>query len=98
MEQYEQAIRAPIGKTWNPETAVKELVKPKIVTKLGGIIQPISKADVFKKDSKKRKPDMGFQNKSADTKHKKRKHWLDSFMSCQCLEIDVFWQLRLYNV
>lgn len=75
VEQYEQAIRAPIGKTWNPETAVKELVKPKIVTKLGGIIQPISKADVFKKDSKKRKPDMGFQNKSADTKHiKKRKH------------------------
>lgn len=75
VEQYEQAIRAPIGKTWNPETAVKELVKPKIVTKLGGIIQPISKADVFKKDSKKRKPDMGFQNiKSVDTKHKKRKH------------------------
>lgn len=75
VEQYEQAIRAPIGKTWNPEMAVKELVKPKIVTKLGGIIQPISKADVFKKDSKKRKPDMGFQNiKSVDTKHKKRKH------------------------
>lgn len=74
VDQYEQSISAPIGKTWNPETAVKELVKPKIITKLGGIIQPISKADVFKKDSKKRKPNMGFQIKSVDTKHKKRKH------------------------
>ncbi|XP_062604678.1 uncharacterized protein LOC134266461 [Saccostrea cucullata] len=45
VDQYEQSIRAPIGKTWNPETAVRELVKPKVVTKLGSIIEPINKAD-----------------------------------------------------
>lgn len=76
VDQYEQSIRAPVGKTWNPETAVKELVKPKIITKLGSIIQPISKADVFKNDSKKRRADMSFHGQSAGPeKHKKRKKW-----------------------
>lgn len=74
--QYEQSIRAPIGKTWNPETAVKELVKPKVVTKMGTIIQPIEKADVFKHQNKKRRADMSFsasESSNVSRKHKKRK-------------------------
>jgi U3 small nucleolar RNA-associated protein 14 len=76
VDQYEQSIRAPIGKTWNPETAVKELVKPKVVTKLGTIIQPIDKADVFKHQNKKHRPDMSFnapKSTNVTGRHKKRK-------------------------
>ena len=52
--QFERSIRAPLGKTWNPETAYKELVKPKVVTSIGKIIAPIDKSEVDK-DAKKSK-------------------------------------------
>ncbi|XP_041352481.1 uncharacterized protein LOC121370976 [Gigantopelta aegis] len=45
MKQFEQSIRAPIGKDWNPEMAFKKLVEPKVVTQLGTIISPIDKDD-----------------------------------------------------
>ena len=52
-EQFEKSIRAPLGKTWNPETAYRELVKPKVVTRLGKIITPIDKSEVYKNVNKK---------------------------------------------
>ncbi|XP_052088938.1 U3 small nucleolar RNA-associated protein 14 homolog A-like isoform X1 [Mytilus californianus] len=76
VKQFEQSIRAPIGKTWNPETAYKQLVKPKIVTKLGTIITPIDKEETFKKEKFKRKADLGFtkpSNEAKNFKSKKRK-------------------------
>ena len=52
-EQFEKSIRAPLGKTWNTETAYRELVKPKVVTRLGKIITPIDKSEVYKNLNKK---------------------------------------------
>jgi len=50
-EQFEKSIRAPLGKTWNPETVHRQLVKPKVVTQMGKIITPIDRSEVF--DNKK---------------------------------------------
>ena len=52
-EQFEKSIRAPLGKTWNTETAYRELVKPKVVTRLGKIITPMDKSEVYKNVNKK---------------------------------------------
>ncbi|KAG1714294.1 U3 small nucleolar RNA-associated protein 14 A [Nymphon striatum] len=41
VEQFQNNILMPVGKTWNPETAFKLLTKPKVVTKLGAIIAPM---------------------------------------------------------
>ena len=49
VHQFESSIRAPIGKTWNPETSFKKLIKPKVKTRMGKIIQPIDKSQMFKK-------------------------------------------------
>ena len=43
MEEYEASIRYPIGKEWNPETAVNALIEPRIKTKAGAIIMPMDK-------------------------------------------------------
>ena len=50
--QFESSIRAPIGKTWNPETSYRELIKPKKITTLGAIIEPISKEATLPKNLK----------------------------------------------
>lgn len=73
VKQFEQSIRAPIGKTWNPETAFKQLVRPKIVTKVGAIIKPIDKEETFKKEKSKRKADLDLMgDNSNNTKRKKK--------------------------
>ncbi|CAN2390593.1 maturation of SSU-rRNA, partial [Pristimantis euphronides] len=54
-KHFESSIRAPVGNTWNTETAVKKLTAPRVVTKLGHIIEPITE-DVFKKHSATKKP------------------------------------------
>ncbi|XP_054164102.1 U3 small nucleolar RNA-associated protein 14 homolog B-like [Oppia nitens] len=43
VEEFEKSIRHPIGRTWNPEVAYRELTEPKLVTKIGAIIDPIDK-------------------------------------------------------
>ncbi|KAL5010291.1 hypothetical protein ScPMuIL_012596 [Solemya velum] len=74
VKQFEQSIRTPVGKTWVPETAHKQLVKPKVVTKLGQIIAPIDKSEVFSKQKgRKRKADMNFDG-SAGGRGKKSVH------------------------
>ncbi|XP_062393142.1 U3 small nucleolar RNA-associated protein 14 homolog A [Sardina pilchardus] len=61
--QFERSIRSPLGSTWNPELAVRKLTAPRIVTKAGAIIQPLSKDDVMpskKTPGKRGAPDLLF--------------------------------------
>ncbi|MCJ8748392.1 hypothetical protein PDJAM_G00164330 [Pangasius djambal] len=43
--QFETCIRSPVGQTWNTQNTVKKLTAPKVVTKLGSIIEPLRKED-----------------------------------------------------
>ncbi|NWU71449.1 UT14A protein, partial [Pterocles burchelli] len=45
-EQFEQSIRMPVGTTWNTQRAFQKLTAPRVVTRAGHIIQPISAEDV----------------------------------------------------
>lgn len=42
-------VRAPIGRTWMPEQSMKSLISPKVITRLGAVIQPISEEMLAKK-------------------------------------------------
>ncbi|KAK7869453.1 hypothetical protein R5R35_008171 [Gryllus longicercus] len=42
VKDFEASIRAPVGRTWVPETAHKRLIAPTVVTKSGVIIKPMS--------------------------------------------------------
>ncbi|XP_062844770.1 U3 small nucleolar RNA-associated protein 14 homolog A isoform X2 [Trichomycterus rosablanca] len=43
--QFESCIRSPVGQTWNTQNTVKKLTAPKVVTRLGNIIEPMKKED-----------------------------------------------------
>ncbi|XP_014811466.1 PREDICTED: U3 small nucleolar RNA-associated protein 14 homolog A isoform X1 [Calidris pugnax] len=45
-QQFEQSIRAPVGPTWNTQRAFQKLTAPRVLTRAGHIIQPISAEDV----------------------------------------------------
>ncbi|NXW47606.1 UT14A protein, partial [Nyctiprogne leucopyga] len=45
-QQFEQSIRTPLGSTWNTQRAFQKLTAPRVVTRAGHIIQPISAEDV----------------------------------------------------
>ncbi|XP_009463298.1 PREDICTED: U3 small nucleolar RNA-associated protein 14 homolog A [Nipponia nippon] len=45
-QQFEQSIRMPVGPTWNTQRAFQKLTAPRVVTRAGHIIQPISAEDV----------------------------------------------------
>ncbi|PVU92887.1 hypothetical protein BB561_003557 [Smittium simulii] len=40
---YTAAMNIPVGPEWNTASSVKKLVKPRIITKMGKIIQPLTK-------------------------------------------------------
>ncbi|PVV01089.1 hypothetical protein BB560_004507 [Smittium megazygosporum] len=40
---YNINMSAPVGPEWNTASAVRKLVKPRVITKMGKIIQPLSK-------------------------------------------------------
>ncbi|XP_056103338.1 U3 small nucleolar RNA-associated protein 14 homolog A [Rhinichthys klamathensis goyatoka] len=46
--QFESCIRTPIGLTWNTQNVVKKMTKPKVVTTMGAIIEPMVKEDLIK--------------------------------------------------
>ncbi|XP_076867612.1 U3 small nucleolar RNA-associated protein 14 homolog A [Brachyhypopomus gauderio] len=46
--QFESCIRTPVGQTWNTQNTVKKMTAPRVVTKLGTIIQPMAKQDFLK--------------------------------------------------
>ncbi|KAM6353875.1 U3 small nucleolar RNA-associated protein 14 homolog A isoform 2-T2 [Alca torda] len=45
-QQFEQSIRMPTGPTWNTQRAFQKLTAPRVITRAGHIIQPISAEDV----------------------------------------------------
>uniref|UniRef100_A0A3P8UEF2 UTP14A small subunit processome component n=1 Tax=Amphiprion percula TaxID=161767 RepID=A0A3P8UEF2_AMPPE len=46
--QFESTIRSPLGRTWNTERTVKKITKPKVVTQLGTIIEPMAQEELVK--------------------------------------------------
>ncbi|XP_071114020.1 U3 small nucleolar RNA-associated protein 14 homolog A-like [Haliotis cracherodii] len=68
-QQFEQSIRAPVGKNWNPETAFRKMIQPKVLTKLGTVIKPIDKSEVFEKE--KQQPESTAAMKFGHTDGKK---------------------------
>ncbi|KFU94014.1 U3 small nucleolar RNA-associated protein 14 A, partial [Chaetura pelagica] len=41
-QQFEQSIRTPLGPTWNTQRAFQKLTAPRVITRAGHIIQPLS--------------------------------------------------------
>jgi U3 small nucleolar RNA-associated protein 14 len=58
-QQFERSIRQPIGKEWNSSSTVQRLVKPKVTTNAGTIIEPMRLTTSVKKAAQER------QNRSA---------------------------------
>uniref|UniRef100_A0A803KK50 UTP14A, small subunit processome component n=1 Tax=Xenopus tropicalis TaxID=8364 RepID=A0A803KK50_XENTR len=54
-QHFESSIRAPVGSTWNTQKAFQKLTAPRVVTKQGHIIEPITQ-DVFQKHTSTKKP------------------------------------------
>ncbi|KAM7380962.1 hypothetical protein PAMP_004226 [Pampus punctatissimus] len=46
--QFEGTIRCPLGRTWNTEHTVKKITKPRVVTQLGAIIEPMAREELMK--------------------------------------------------
>ncbi|KAF7724213.1 hypothetical protein EC973_001232 [Apophysomyces ossiformis] len=42
MEQYERSLRAPVGREWNTRETFQKMTKPRVMTKLGTVIDPLS--------------------------------------------------------
>jgi U3 small nucleolar RNA-associated protein 14 len=40
--QYEQSLRTPVGKEWNTNSTFQKMTLPRITTKLGTIIDPLT--------------------------------------------------------
>jgi U3 small nucleolar RNA-associated protein 14 len=41
MEQYERSISQPVGAEWNTREAFMKMTKPRVLTKLGKVIDPL---------------------------------------------------------
>uniref|UniRef100_A0A2H8TK08 U3 small nucleolar RNA-associated protein 14 A n=1 Tax=Melanaphis sacchari TaxID=742174 RepID=A0A2H8TK08_9HEMI len=48
IEEYEETIKVPVGRTWVPETVFQKLTAPPVVTQMGQIINPIDENSVVK--------------------------------------------------
>ncbi|CAN9498038.1 unnamed protein product [Ophioblennius macclurei] len=46
--QFESTVCSPVGRTWNTERAVKSITKPRLVTQMGAIIQPMEEEQLVK--------------------------------------------------
>lgn len=44
VKDYEASLRAPMGNTFVPETAFRKFIEPAVITKMGAIIEPITKS------------------------------------------------------
>ncbi|XP_053328851.1 U3 small nucleolar RNA-associated protein 14 homolog A [Spea bombifrons] len=54
-QHFESTIRAPVGNTWNTERSVQKLTAPRVITKRGHIIEPMTE-EVLKKNGSSKKP------------------------------------------
>uniref|UniRef100_A0A3B4T2A7 UTP14C small subunit processome component n=1 Tax=Seriola dumerili TaxID=41447 RepID=A0A3B4T2A7_SERDU len=61
--QFESTIRSPMGRTWNTERTVRKITKPKVVTQLGAIIEPMA-----------RDSPSCFSPQNENKEHSKRRH------------------------
>lgn len=52
VKSYEASVRAPIGSTWMPESAVSKLTRPPVIKKLGTVIEPMSEAQLLNNNKK----------------------------------------------
>ncbi|XP_058446563.1 U3 small nucleolar RNA-associated protein 14 homolog A [Malaya genurostris] len=52
VRDYEASLRAPLGRTFLPETAHSTLVEPRVVTKLGAVIEPMKKSILLQDPAK----------------------------------------------
>ncbi|CAB4446072.1 unnamed protein product [Rhizophagus irregularis] len=41
-EQYERSLRTPLGKEWNTQEVFQKIVTPRIITKMGTVIDPLN--------------------------------------------------------
>ena len=48
-EQYERAMRAPIGKEWNTVSSLREATRPAVTTRAGVAIEPVTKTKELKR-------------------------------------------------
>lgn len=53
VRDYEASLRAPLGRTFVPETAHATLVEPAVVTKMGAVIEPMKKELLLQADPAK---------------------------------------------
>ncbi|XP_069069010.1 U3 small nucleolar RNA-associated protein 14 homolog A [Pleurodeles waltl] len=71
-QQFEGSIRTPIGTAWNTQRAFQKLTAPRVVTKQGHVIEPISEEDAFQKTSQKVKPAFELNPQKAQIKRARR--------------------------
>lgn len=60
-EEYEQAMRNPLGSDWNTPSATNKLTAPKLMKRAGTIIQPLA---LTKEDKKMAKKELSKQRKA----------------------------------
>ncbi|XP_012737264.2 U3 small nucleolar RNA-associated protein 14 homolog A [Fundulus heteroclitus] len=46
--QFESCFRSPLGRTWNTERTVKKVTKPRVVTQMGAIIDPMAEEELLR--------------------------------------------------
>ncbi|KAI1278814.1 U3 small nucleolar RNA-associated protein 14 -like protein A [Halotydeus destructor] len=64
VEQFENSIRHPVGSTWNTESAFRDLTEPAVVTKIGRIIEPMSRDYILKKETSRKPAKSGRKEES----------------------------------
>lgn len=71
-QQFERTIQHPIGSTWNTQRAFQKLTAPKVVTKPGHIIKPITAEDVGYRSSPRSDLSVMQSNPKRHSKHQKQ--------------------------
>ncbi|XP_007659906.2 U3 small nucleolar RNA-associated protein 14 homolog A isoform X2 [Ornithorhynchus anatinus] len=73
-QQFEKTIQTPVGTTWNTQRAFQKLTAPRVVTKQGHIIEPISAEDAGPKaSSQKGRSDMNLRRREPRKQHRRSK-------------------------
>uniref|UniRef100_A0A182K1G3 U3 small nucleolar RNA-associated protein 14 homolog A n=1 Tax=Anopheles christyi TaxID=43041 RepID=A0A182K1G3_9DIPT len=67
VKDYEASLRAPVGRTFMPETAHAAMIEPRIVTKQGTVIAPMTKELLVGDSTKLMRVGKRQQNEAVDT-------------------------------
>ncbi|XP_037519321.1 U3 small nucleolar RNA-associated protein 14 homolog A [Rhipicephalus sanguineus] len=71
VSQFESVISHPVGSLWNPETSFRELTAPKVIAKIGQVIDPIDR-DALTVKKKENIVDKLLEQKKAAAKQKQQ--------------------------